>query len=392
MEIIVLIAIAVFVIWLFISKYKDEIKEKDEIKKRLFEEIRKNEEIEIKYEKIKQKENKINELIQKEQAIRDNFHNKVMEIFNKNLVEKSKSFRWVAGLISDLSIIAENEYVNQLNRSYSVDKKQRAIKITNLKDEKKKLIEENKILKYEIEYIKSIIPVSEEVFEYDDIGITYDDFEYYHNYLTKEEYLALPDIEKNKKALEYYKKRKKTNWEIGCDFERYVGYCYEQKGYSVDYFGIDMKLEDLGRDLVVTNDDEILIVQCKYWSINKIIHEKHIAQLFGTTKKYELEYSGNKKINCIFITHTQISEEAKNFCEALNVRYRENVEIGDFPIIKCHNSKDEYGNPTKIYHLPMDQQYDKTKIDKRKGDFYAATIEEAEQRGFRRAYKWHPYN
>lgn len=54
---------------------------------------------------------------------------------------------------------------------------------------------------------------------------------------------------------------------------------------------------------------------------------------------------------------------------------------GDYPMIKC-NIND--GN--KIFHLPFDQQYYRTLIDK-PGEFYAWTIEEAVQAGFRRAYK-----
>jgi hypothetical protein len=42
----------------------------------------------------------------------------------------------------------------------------------------------------------------------------------------------------------------------------------------------------------------------------------------------------------------------------------------------------------KIYHLPFDQQYDRTKIIKSKGEFYAKTVIEAELRGFRRAHRW----
>lgn len=42
----------------------------------------------------------------------------------------------------------------------------------------------------------------------------------------------------------------------------------------------------------------------------------------------------------------------------------------------------------KIYHLPFDQQYDKVKIEKNKGEFYCSTVQEAEKAGFRRAYRW----
>lgn len=49
---------------------------------------------------------------------------------------------------------------------------------------------------------------------------------------------------------------------------------------------------------------------------------------------------------------------------------------------------DEYGCRTRIYHLPMDQQYDKVKI-KTSEECYAYTVQEAEAKGFRRAYRWY---
>jgi len=39
----------------------------------------------------------------------------------------------------------------------------------------------------------------------------------------------------------------------------------------------------------------------------------------------------------------------------------------------------------KIYHLPFDQQYDRTKIIPDKGEKYVYTVAEAEKAGFRRA-------
>lgn len=43
---------------------------------------------------------------------------------------------------------------------------------------------------------------------------------------------------------------------------------------------------------------------------------------------------------------------------------------------------------TKIYHLPFDQQYDKTKLEKKYGELYCKTVKEAEDAGFRRAFRY----
>lgn len=54
-------------------------------------------------------------------------------------------------------------------------------------------------------------------------------------------------------------------------------------------------------------------------------------------------------------------------------------------MIKCNIGN----NGEKIYHLPFDQQYYRTEI-KSPGEFYAWTVEEAVNAGFRRAFKYRP--
>ena len=154
------------------------------------------------------------------------------------------------------------------------------------------------------------------------------------------------------------------------------------------YFGIEKKLEDLGRDLIAENDKTIFIIQCKYWATEKLIREKHIAQLFGTTVLYGLNHPTKKKIVPLMVIHSTLSDEAKRFADALGVIYQEEEEIKPYPMIKCNIGRNEYGEETKIYHLPMDQQYDNV-IIKQKGECYCMTVEEAEKLGFRRAFRWH---
>jgi hypothetical protein len=54
-------------------------------------------------------------------------------------------------------------------------------------------------------------------------------------------------------------------------------------------------------------------------------------------------------------------------------------------MIKCNINQ---GTKEKIYHLPFDQQYDRTKILPELGEFYADTTAEAEEKGFRRAFRF----
>ena len=49
--------------------------------------------------------------------------------------------------------------------------------------------------------------------------------------------------------------------------------------------------------------------------------------------------------------------------------------MSDYPLVKCNISMRD---GQKIYHLPFDQQYDRTKIIPDKGERYVYTVAEAE--------------
>ena len=238
------------------------------------------------------------------------------------------------------------------------------------------------------------------------------------DFLTPEEYKSLPTIERNQMALDrYLKNRNKSKWALGRDYEMYVGYLYEKAGYSIEYKGILDGFEDLGRDVIAKKGGEVCIIQCKHWAQYKVIHEKHIFQLFGTTMEYWLnhyqsvrnqwnlftqnlnsttsqksfeefaQFLNEKKLKPIFFTSTNLSDKAKEMARALSVEIRENEMPGEFPRIKCNINSDEFGRQTKIYHLPMDQQYDRTIVGNRSSEFFAFTVKEAEDAGFRRAFR-----
>lgn len=85
-----------------------------------------------------------------------------------------------------------------------------------------------------------------------------------------------------------------------------------------------------------------------------------------------------------FTTTTTLSERAHQFAEQLGIRVEERVPLADYPRIKCHIGRDG----VRIYHLPFDQQYDTTVVEPEKGECWAATVAEAEELGFRRAWRW----
>lgn len=234
----------------------------------------------------------------------------------------------------------------------------------------------------------------------DDIKTDIEKYDPVQSYMTDIEYTKLSPTKRNQIALNRYWSSKKTSWQIGRDYERYIGFLYEMRGYKVQYYGIEKGYEDLGRDLVCIKNGSIEIIQCKYWSKSKNIpiRENHINQLFGTTVKHFIDLSSQNKlenflleyrkktIKASLITSVFLSETAKKFATSLGINFIENLDFDfNYPSIKCNIN---LSTKEKIYHLPFDLSYDKVQIDLERGECYVKTIEEAENLGFRRSYKW----
>lgn len=206
------------------------------------------------------------------------------------------------------------------------------------------------------------------------------------NYLTIEEYRNLSEGERNQLALDRFWQRPKSRQQIGRLYERYVGFLYESDGYDVDYVGIFKGFEDLGRDLICSKGDEIVVIQCKMWSKFKTIFENHIFQFFGTVFEYR-DKNPDKEVRAFFYTTTMVSDLARRFANELGIELVENHEFDkQYPSIKCNIAR---ATKEKIYHLPFDQQYDKTKVEPARGEFYCRTVAEAEEAGYRRAFRYH---
>lgn len=204
-------------------------------------------------------------------------------------------------------------------------------------------------------------------------------------WLSPEEYRNLPNVQKWQRALDHYNNRKKSNWQIGIEYERYIGYLLEQRGYRVRYFGATEGRADMGRDLIAENKKQILIVQCKRWSKDKTIHEKHIFQLYGTTILQRFRTTSDKEILGVFVTTTALSPLAEMCAKHLGIKIYTHVPLESYPQIKCNISN----TGERIYHLPFDQQYDRTMLNPDDGDMYVSTVLQAEAKGFRRAFRWH---
>ena len=314
--------------------------------------------------------------------------------------EKSQGFPWLAKAFSDfyyLQNLKMAEYLENKSRPAPEEAK----RVRQIAQERRIIEEKLRIALGAIEYYHNLFPFIEEF-----LGETEEDVLKYiltrnitapikdvgeigvdpvRIYLSAEEYQQLSTTEKNQRALNVYWSRPKNKWQIGRDYERYVGYLHEAKGYSVYYQGILEGFDDLGRDLICKKEDETLIVQCKRWSQYKTIHENHVNQLFGTVVKYRMD-NKNEKVLALFYTTTKLSDRAKEFARYLDVNIFEDFQLQLYPCIKCNISS---RTGERIYHLPFDQQYDRTVITEERNECYVTTVAEAEELGFRRAFRWH---
>lgn len=200
----------------------------------------------------------------------------------------------------------------------------------------------------------------------------------------------LTNSEKFQRALDRYWQSRKTPWQVGRDYERYIGYLHEREGFRVQYYGVEEGLEDLGRDLICSKGTEVRIVQCKHWSSNKTLHEKHVCQVFGTAEAYrkmdkgQLDFFRDHEVTSWLYVSCAASSTAKEFAEILGVNLIDEFPLLRYPIIKCNVS---LHSGEKIYHLPFDQQYDRTLVEY-KDECYVETVAQAEALGFRRAFRW----
>lgn len=313
---------------------------------------------------------------------------KELEDFQNLLKDKNFRFSKMAQEFSDISTKYFDDtayYLSHKTRpAYSA-----ADTVRLLKRETKEHVRDLTELRLKLAYIEKMFPNINDIFDsgFDEESEfeleTEENTDRVRLFLSPEEYSRLSTAEKNQLALDRYVEQRKSKWQIGRDYEMYVGHKLENKGYKVQYTGIIENLEDMGRDLIATNSKQILIIQCKNWSQEKTIHEKHIFQLYGTVVLYKLD-NPYFEVKGVFVTTTKLSDKARAVAAELGIKVIEQLPLGEFPRIKCNVNRT---TGERIYHLPFDQQYDRTIISKKDGELYAFTVREAEDLGFRRAWK-----
>ena len=307
---------------------------------------------------------------------------------------------WLAHFVAEADKALDDAISAQLQ-----DKKRPAYKaaeeVAQARAERRIVKERAKFLEYQLRSYKEYFPFLK---EYEDLILdeavslsttgenleALEDADPVLKFVPKAEYERLPSAERNQIALQRYLSGGLSPVAIGRLYERFVGHLYEKDGWAVEYHGIVKGLEDLGRDLICTRGDEVHVVQVKCWSKDKLIHEKHVFQLFGTTQLFLMAAGKGDlftpKVTPRFVTTTNLSPVARQAAKWLKIEVQENLALDKtFPMIKCNINQ---ASAERIYHLPFDQQYDRTNIVPKLGERYVATAAKAEKFGFRRAFRF----
>jgi len=322
----------------------------------------------------------------------------MLEIREKLLSGFLQGRKWLASYIAEADSL-NDEAISQYLKDKPHPAYGAAFEVKAAKVEKRRWKDRAKFLEYQVASYKEYFPFLEEFEDAildESISLSSDSdnrdsiekADPAIKYLARGEYEQLSDANRYQLALERYLSGNLSQSAVGKLYEQCIGYLYEKQGYSVEYHGIVKGLEDLGRDLICIKGTEVLIIQAKCWAAAKVIHEKHIFQLYGSTLLYRLNGQYKHASNAIphFYTTTRLSDVAREAAKDLNVVVHEGVALNKaFPLIKCNINQ---ATKEKIYHLPFDQQYDRTVITPTQGEVYALTVAEAESKGFRRAKRY----
>lgn len=323
--------------------------------------------------------------------------NRQVEDF-RNATKSSTPFKYTSVMYANLEMCIFKDVEKwMLNKKQPAKSSAEIVK--ELRQKSKEYIIQYKQMQYKYNYLLSVFPELKSYVEDEESLLHLSDFKDFdefsdnrdrvHDWVSDEEYSRMSEDDRNQLALERYKSRKKSNWEIGMEYEMYIGHVLRKDKFYIKQFGIENGLNDLGRDIIaekahLDGSRSIYIIQCKNWSKDKELHENVVCQLFGTTLEYQIKHRDlfNTKVVPLLVATTELSDTAKEFAKRLGVVWKI-VEMGEYPMIKCN-----INNGNKIYHLPFDQQYYNTKITEYTGESYEWTVKDATRKGFRRAMKW----
>jgi len=101
------------------------------------------------------------------------------------------------------------------------------------------------------------------------------------NYQKEKEY----EEQRPNPNLNIKKEIQKSNYQKGKEYEEQIGKYYQSIGYHVIYHGIEKGKKDKGIDLIATNENETLLIQCKNWE-KSLIKQKHLKEFLWNCDEF----------------------------------------------------------------------------------------------------------
>ena len=174
------------------------------------------------------------------------FKNTVIS-FQQDFINASASnlnvIPYMSSILADYETYSIEILAKKLDWGSSVERAKKVMSIREIRSTTQQMIERNLEAKYQLEYLLELFPNLQDIIETDYNALPIikieelSEYDRSRDWLSKEEYQSLNSIERNQLALDRYKaSHNKSKWQIGRDYEMYVGYKYTQKGYIVDFF------------------------------------------------------------------------------------------------------------------------------------------------------------
>lgn len=175
----------------------------------------------------------------------------------KELESNTTAIPYMAGMIADMETYGLEKLALGLSWGYDKKRLEKVKSIREIRKDARAMVEKNKDAQYQLAYLLELFPSLSDIIECEFKKLPpievheLSEYDSTRDYLSREEYLSLSQTQRNQLALDrYVNSHNKTKWQIGRDYEQYVGYQYRKKGYEVDDCGSYMGLEDLGRDII----------------------------------------------------------------------------------------------------------------------------------------------
>lgn len=118
----------------------------------------------------------------------------------------------------------------------------------------------------------------------------------------------------------------KERQKAGQEYEEYIARHLRRQGWRVTENGIKKGFDDEGIDLICKKaNTPTLLVQCKNWADDKIVHENYIFELHGAAAYYKDREQ--EDIEVAFYATCPLSQKAKIVAVALGIKAHENFKI-----------------------------------------------------------------